>query len=502
MKKTLALTLTGVLLCGALSTLGACTKEVQVPTFEKGEGIKFASYAGLTIENWNLNQKNVNTLTDEHFQKFVDAGFTTILALWEGAPGGRAQVGKDVYETIYNQSKVAEEHAMQVLALAEKYGVKYYVRDWPFYDMSGYWAENDGSVNTPEEYRKVIERMFDESNPYLESYAYAGNMGMDEPGAVKFERLKWQAEIYNEVMKERGVEGEMFVNLLPCYGNEAQFGGEGADPISYTEYVNQYFEMLAPELGYVSYDYYPFLKDSRTGSLLRSSYISNLEIMANKCKETNTELRTFVCTGADFTGLRSLTSVGDFRFQVYCNLAFGSHFMSYYEYGKFKTKENCGDEFGLINLQDGTYNYTYDMAKMVNNEVHAMEDALTHFKYDGIMCFSGLQTGEININFRGVANQLTKRDGTIAHPRIASVSVTEDAIMSSMKDADGNDAFMLVNYTDPYYDLDNTVTVKFNDATHLLMYRFGKKHVVPLSKDGSYTFELYPGEGRFIIPLK
>ena len=61
---------------------------------------------------------------------------------------------------------------------------------------------------------------------------------------------------------------------------------------------------------------------------------------------------------------------------------------------------------------------------------------------------------------------------------------------------------MLVNYTDPYYDLDNTVTVQFKDAKALLMYRFGEKHVVPLKKDGTYTFELYPGEGRFIIPLK
>ena len=89
-----------------------------------------------------------------------------------------------------------------------------------------------------------------------------------------------------------------------------------------------------------------------------------------------------------------------------------------------------------------------------------------------------------------------------SHPRIASVENEQDAIMGAFKDDEGNDAFMLVNYTDPYFDLDNKVTVKFNDAKALLMYRFGEKVIVPLNSDGSYTFVLYPGEGRFIIPLK
>ena len=70
-----------------------------------------------------------------------------------------------------------------------------------------------------------------------------------------------------------------------------------------------------------------------------------------------------------------------------------------------------------------------------------------------------------------------------------------------MKDSEGNDAFMLLNYTDPYFDLDNRVTIEFKDADALLMYRLGQEMIVPL-KNGKYTFELYPGEGRFIIPIK
>ena len=493
MKRKLTLGLALVLAC---SCLGACSgtydiKDVSVPVYDETNGMRFLAYSGPQIANWNGTQKNVSTITDEHMQKFVDAGFTGIISIHEGAPSGR---GASVYETIQMHSAKAEADALKVLEQAEKFNVEYYVRDWPFYEFYNYWTESNGSINTREEYERVLRKMFDENNKYVYSSAYAGNFGRDEPGADQFEGLKWQIEIYQEMMQERGVEGEFLLNMLPNYANTKSYGGERGEPISYVEYMKRYFEQLAPLLGYVCYDYYPFLREARTGSLLKTSYVSNLELVANHCKNTGTELRTFVQTGGDWTGLRDLTSVGDFRFQVYMNMAFGSRVMTYYEYGTFN--DQTDGDFGLLDLQDGSYNYTYEMAKVVNNEVHAFEDAYLHYNYDGVMCFSGLSEEEININFYAVANKLQ------SHPRIANVDVTHDAVMTSFKDAEGNDAFMLVNYTDPYYDLDNTVTVQFKDAKALLMYRFGEKHVVPLKKDGTYTFELYPGEGRFIIPLK
>ena len=220
---------------------------------------------------------------------------------------------------------------------------------------------------------------------------------------------------------------------------------------------------------------------------------AQVALVANKCKGTDYQLRTFVQCEGDWTGLRDLTSIGDFRLQVYMNMAFGSTYMTYYEYGTFKSQDE--GEFGLLNLQDGTYNYTYDMVKQVNSEVHAFEDAYLNFKWDGVMCFSSLSKGKINPKFKEVINQ------TKNHPRIADVKIQRDALMGTFKDAEGRDAFMLVNYNDPYYNEDNEVTIQFNDAKALLMYRFGQQEVVRLPKSGKYTFKLYPGEGRFIIPL-
>ena len=498
MKKTLAMVFSVAMATMCLSSCALTQtakggkmdiSNVTIPTFADTEGLTITAYSGPTVENWSGTSRNVATLTDEHMQKLVDAGFTRLHAMHEGGWGAK---GGSVYDYVANTTARSVKDAKVALELCEKYGVEYLVRDWTLYDCRNFVddikTEADEGLDTREEIERAMDIMLD-GQDYVYSPAFYGHLGADEPGADQFDLIKIWIDVYNEKMEELGVDGEFHFNLLPAYGSIYSYGG-----VTYAEYVQQYFEKIAPTLGYVSYDYYPFLSEKTTGSLLRSSYVSNLELMANLCKQTGTELRTFVCTGGDFTGLRDLTSIGDFRFQVYTTMAFGTREMTYYEYGTFKSQHE--GEFGLINLQDGTYNYTYDLAAKVNNEVHAFEDAYLHYNYDGVMCFSALPEGTINGHFRGVEHQLE------SHPRIADVQYTQDTLLTSFKDAEGSDAFMLVNYTDPFYDLDNRVTIKFNDAKGLLMYRFGEEYIVPLSADGSYTFELYPGEGRFIIPLK
>ena len=88
---------------GALGCSGKNdVSKLSVPEFEKSEGIQFVAYAGPTVENWNGVARNVNTLTDEHFQKLAEAGFTKVLALYEGAS---SEIGSDVYDTIDKKSE-------------------------------------------------------------------------------------------------------------------------------------------------------------------------------------------------------------------------------------------------------------------------------------------------------------------------------------------------------------------------------------------------------------
>ena len=477
-------------ICLALACLltglsfGGCKKSYTVPTFADTEGVQFTAYSGPTVENWASNGKNPNQLTDENYKKLAEAGFNKVLALYEGASKENTS-GMDVYDAIKKRSEKAETDAMRALELAEKYGIKYYVRDWAFYGLVKNYVTV--GIDEKEEFEKIIADMFSEDNPYIDHPAYGGNFGHDEPNKQEMEKIVWQVELYQKYVKQNGlVGGEPYINLNPCYVT-----GKGLsldNDMTYADYVDWYFEHLAPLLGYVSWDFYPFVANNYDGSYIRNMYLYNFEIMAKKCKETGYELRTMIQSVGDWTGIRSMTSIGDYRLQIASAMAFGAKEIAYYSY--------CGgSEEGILNYNTGEYSWKYEAVKTANNEVHAMEDAYLHFDWDGVMYHNADELYD-NQCFANITSPME------SHKRIKSIEATEDTLVGVFKDDQGMDAFMIVNFTDPYFDKDSEVTVQFKDAKALLMYRLGQKVVVDLPKDGSYTFKMYPGEGRFVIPLK
>lgn len=477
-----------ILLCYLLAGCGT-VKEAVEPTFPECEkGMQFTAYAAPTLN------KKVSEKLDEAYKKMAEAGFTKAIALFEGSS---SVTGEDVYETIALRSEVAQEEALKVLDLAAKYGIKYYVRDWSFYGMGRDFKD---SINTKEAFETVIARMFDENNRYIDHPAYGGNFGFDEPNVQEIDTIVWQVELYNKYIGQNSdVGGEIYINLNPGYvaDNSAPLS-ENMD-FTYREYVDYYFEHVAPLLGYVSWDYYP-LKSNGSENYIRDSYYYNLELMAQKAKEHNCEVRAFVQALGDFTGTRNLDNIGDLRFQVYSNMAFGVRELVYYTYSSSTNETNwtASDGYSLYDYKTGTYSWVYDAAKQVNNEVHAMEDAYMAYDWAGTMFMNANEMMD-NQLFANLTSPLE------SHDRMEFVSCTQDVMAgvftAKEQSNSAKDAFMIVNVTDPIEKLDNQVTVKFSDATHLLMYRFGEKKVVELAADGTYTFQLEPGEGRFVIPF-
>ena len=126
-----------------------------------------------------------------------------------------------------------------------------------------------------------------------------------------------------------------------------------------------------------------------------------------------------------------------------------------------------------------------------------MEDAYLQYNWDGVMYKNGDEE-EQNVCFTYLENDAYK-----THPRVGFKKVSEDTLLTTFKHKETkDDAFMLVNWSNPYDKKNSEVTLNFKDAKGLLMYRLGQKVIVKLPKSGDYTFKLYPGEGRFIIPLK
>lgn len=485
-KRCLSAGLAGTLTASLL--VGCAGGTVKEPTFKESEkGVVFSAYASPT-SNGKIDKK-----MDEAYKKMSEAGFNKAYALYEGNSSAE---GTDTYDTIEKRSVTTENVALEALQYAQKYGMKYWVRDWAFYGL----GKNFEDITTKEQFEKVISNMFDKDNKYIDHEAYGGNFGFDEPNVQEMETIAWQAEYYNKYIKENAANGgELYVNLLPAYVADNSETLSVNKDYTYRQYVDYYFEHIAPYLGYVSWDYYPF-RNNGTENYIRDSYYYNLELMAMKAKENNCELRTFVQAKGDFTGTRALENVGDLRFQIYSGMAFGVREFIYYTYSSDVDESNAtaANGYSIYNHKNNKYTWVYDAAKLVNNEVHAMEDAYMAYDWAGTL-FKNASEMVDNQLFANLTSPLE------SHDRMEWVSCTQDVMAgvfkANDKDNEAKDAFMIVNVTDPSEKLDNEVTVKFNNAKSLLMYRYGEKKVVELGRDGTYTFKLEPGEGRFVIPL-
>lgn len=486
-KRLISAGIAGVLSCCLLT--GCFGGKVTEPNFSESEkGVVFSAYASPT------NNGKLDDTVEEAYKKMAEAGFTKAIALNEG---NSSKEGKDTYDTIKKRSVAAEEEALIALKFAEKYGIKYWVRDWSFYGL----GRNFEDITKKEQFEKIISTMFSKDNKYIQSPAYGGNFGFDEPNVQELQTIAWQAEYFNKYVKENGLNGgELYVNLNPAYVADNSDVLSVNKDYTYRQYVDYYFENVSKYLGYVSWDYYPF-KNNGTENFVRDTYYYNLELMALKAKEYDCELRTFVQAKGDFTGMRPLDNIGDLRFQIYSGMAFGVREFIYYTYSSSvgETNATANDGYSLYNMKNGEYTWVYDAAKQVNNEVHQMEDAYMAYDWAGTM-FKNADEMVDNQLFANLTSPLEK------HDRLEIKSCTQDVMAGVFTAKDKNnsakDAFMLVNVTDPCEKLDSEVTVKFNDTKELLMYRYGEKKIVKLGSDGTYTFKLEPGEGRFVIPLK
>lgn len=464
-----------VMLPLAISALGCGGGDpIVVPEYTSNDYIDFIAYSSPTNPNWNGTAGNADGLTLEVYQDMADAGFTGAQPLLEGyAPGA----------DFYKSCEKAEQDAIKALDICAqlkydnpKHKMMYMVRDWTFMGFTN-------KVENPLIRDSYLEYMFDrsrESVNYILSHPnYAGHNLWDEPDIGQMYDNVPTIRKYQELVPGK----DPFFNLLPDYANSTQLGG------TYQQYIDAYCENIAPMLGYICYDYYP-LFGSQYSTTVKDSYLRNFEVVAKECKERDLEFRMYIQTAEAFPGSsRDIVGPQDYRFQIYTAMAYGVEYFIHYTYNGWSDNKH-----GIVDINN-TKTFRYYAAQTVHNEVHAFEDVFLNFKWDGVMVKSKPNSLYENRAF-GMLEYCI--DG---HDRIKDWSVTNDTVLGAFKDGEGRDGFMIVNYSDPAKGEMDDVTVTFNDARALLMYRYGQKIVVPIA-DGQYTFKLEPGEGRFVIPLK
>lgn len=486
MKKRISLLLSSIII---LSMLAGCASkttgsEVVIPEFDESDEVTFTAYSAPT-----LNTK-VTPEVEEAYQKLAEAGFKKVQALTEGQS---SKTGNDVFETIRKRSAYAQDVALTALDFSEKYGMKYWVRDWTFYGLTYNYKDF-----TKEEYERVVNEMFTEDNLYIDHPAYGGNFGHDEPDVQLMEKIVWQVKAYQKCIEENSATGgEIFINLLPEYAEPKLLSAKS--DFTYNQYLDYYFENLAPLLGYICYDYYPLAATNMGEKYVKDGYFHNHELIAQKCKENDVEFRAFIQSRGDTGALRQLEHLSELRFQIYSSMAFGVNEFIYYTYSTAGDEQDASKGYGPYNSKTGEHTWIYDATKEVNNQILAMDHAYLAYKWDGIMYKNADDMVENPLFMNLEAPRAS-------HHRMEIVSCTQDVLAGVFEakkaDNEAEDAFMFVNASEPSQLLNSEVTVKFENASALLMYRLGEEIVVDLDEDGTYTFVLEPGEGRFVIPLK
>lgn len=400
--------------------------------------IKKIAYKTPPQENWNAfrdaEQKNPNFITEEQYKLLVDAGFTHGLGLLEH--------GSDI--------------ALRALKMAEKVGLKYYVRDavnWANILHPDYWYYDGDNYR---EYQKYS--------------SFAGVYVFDEPNASKYEDLGKMVKGYYDFFK--GV-GEPLVNLLPTYANHIEQLGAS----SYEEYIQKYCDAVPTD--YILYDHYPFRVRAREYEYLRDDYLYNCKVVADACKRNGREYRAFIQSSVMDNGNTDfLPKMLDF--QIHVHLAHGAKAIIYYYYWGSETKNVYN---GLVDW-NGVPTDLYYGAKKIHAQVLTYEQKLCSCRWQESVCVKG-----------SVAHDNTEEFARL-NCRDVGVTASHDALVGIFDDG-GKTAYYIVNYTNPRANLSNEIEIVLDCDS--IAYVGGQKLEL---KKGNVKIVLPSAGATFIYPAR
>ena len=247
----------------------------------------------------------------------------------------------------------------------------------------------------------------------------------------------------------------------------------------------------------IGFDNYPFVREqSFLYSGISEQYLQNALIAAQTAGEYDFGLciQTFEASGKKLFGTdskRDITSAAEVSLQLYTGFAMGADVFEYFAYN------STADFKGIMN-QDGSKRI-YDLVKE-GNQTLCFADVVNAFTWNGIVTSAGTNNSANGKAFESVAAMvLTNASNGV----LSSYSSTDDAIIGCFT-KDSLNGYMIVNFNDPKAVTgNNTVNVSFENCARARVYTevdgVLTSEIVELT-NGSYSVELAPGSGCFIIP--
>ncbi|MBQ2986747.1 MAG: hypothetical protein IJE23_04620 [Tyzzerella sp.] len=312
----------------------------------------------------------------------------------------------------------------------------------------------------------------------------------DEPSAPE---MKEQAKNIKNVEKVFP-NVPYFANLFPCYADL----DSALKANSYNQYLDEYGKVFLSKTSkprMISVDFYPFIGTNN------DKMFYNYELFTDKAMEYDADMHMFIqsCVSAD--GSHRMLNEQEIMVQVSTALAYGARAYSYFLYAPAGT----GYPEGLVD-GEGKPAAMYYHAQKANALVTSMEKAYMHYDYVNTIAVTDDERDYAEGAFGFLP--IMKNVGTCEESEILeNVSATNRALVSIMRDKDGNEAFYIMNYFDngdSEMEEDCTVTLNLKNMKKVALYGTTEclEGEVQDVKKNEFTYTLTPGEGMLVIPYR
>ncbi len=184
--------------------------------------------------------------------------------------------------------------------------------------------------------------------------ALAGYQLIDEPSLELFPELgHWAKWILSVDSKHF-----CYVNLFPNFADSARLGTK-----DYRENVSECAKQIP--LSFLSFDYYPVLKDR-----LSKTWYENLEQFSNESRKADKSFWAFALTTNYDDDHLTPQTLAAMRLQVYSDLAYGAQGIQYFTYwSATSSTPSIEDQRGAPISMSGKRSVVYDRVKLMSNEI-------------------------------------------------------------------------------------------------------------------------------------
>ncbi len=404
----------------------------------------------------------IRTFDEEHVKLLAEAGVDYAIFLMDHVDVVPPQYREKIFEWM------------------EKYSVEAAVR----YDKIDKIVKGANMLDL-----SMLDDMFFKDSPVFTDYAF-----MDEPGACHFDVL---GEGVSE-FKKHFPEKDVYINLLPMYANIGQLingpwqkGDREIDEnYTYRMYIDEFVDKV--DIGNIGADIYPCERRRRKDCpdefpekytpVTYKRYLHNMEIIADKCRETGRAFYATIQTCAGNGVYRKITPA-ELRWQAYTMLSFGAKAIIYFTFARRK-ESTCS-----ILDENGKPTELFYASKKMCEGIKKLSDL--YVSYRNIGTFT-LGYDEEKTPYLYLENPYDREKFGV----ISDIETNTPLLIGCFEKIDKKGkAFTIVNQQDWAEPMDAVIKMKIEGR--VTVYYDGEPTVMT-KNNGVYEFNIAQGDGVFV----